>query len=125
MTKLKNAFTLIELMVVVSIAAILFSIATVTYSNVTKSSRDARKKADLEAIRQALELYRSTCGAYPSAPLDTSIACGTQTYMSSLPKDPKTGDNYVYATTTSGYDLTATLENNCSGATCTYTVKNP
>ena len=41
--------------------------ATVSFVNIGYNSRNARRKSDLEAIRQALELCRSYTGTYPDA----------------------------------------------------------
>lgn len=124
MKKIHGGFTFVELMVVMAITGIIFAISIVTYTNVTRGSRDARRKADLESIRQALELHRSYCGSYPAAVVgDGKIECGTplQTYMTKVPMDPKTDISYDYDLTATGYTLTATLEN----PEGPYTVTNP
>ena len=64
-----RGFTLIELLVVVGLMAILFSVAQTAYTASQRNSRDAKRRADLEVLRQAIELYRSdnpTLG-YPAA----------------------------------------------------------
>ena len=130
-----KGFTFIELMVVVSIAAILFSIATVTYSNVVKNSRDARRSVDMGKIQEALELCRSTNGAYPTSITGGSpITCGGKTFLSLVPKDPKEPSTYGYNYTSDGitYTLTTTrMEDakNCddtsSTTPCVKSVRNP
>lgn len=65
---IKRGFTLIELLVVVSIILIVMGTIFVMVDpiGIQRRSRDARRKADLEAIRQALELYRAdNSGLYP------------------------------------------------------------
>ena len=68
----KKAFTLIEILVVVTIIGILLSTAIISYGSLSKSSRDARRKTDLEQIRAALEMWRSSeplaNGQYPDYP---------------------------------------------------------
>jgi prepilin-type N-terminal cleavage/methylation domain-containing protein len=50
-------FTLVELMVVISIIAILGSVGASTYVGVTSRARDARRKQDLQQLKTALSLY--------------------------------------------------------------------
>lgn len=110
----RKGFTLIELLVVISIMGILMALLLVAYQGTRKSARDGKRKADLEQIRTALEMYRSDKGYYP--PQDQTgwctvlWGCGSSTwydnvvgalvsggYLSSLPQDP------VYANTDSDY----------------------
>lgn len=58
-------FTLIELLVVIAIIGILAAMASVSYSNSVKLARDAKRKADVEAIAGALSLYYSANKTYP------------------------------------------------------------
>lgn len=62
---MKKAFTLIELMVAISLVAILVSLAVVSIKKSQESGRDARRIADLESIRKALEFYKDANGRYP------------------------------------------------------------
>ena len=115
MKKLK-AFTLIELMVVISIISILVVIGVVSYRKTYQLSRDSRRKADLAQIQQALETYRSENGSYP-----LNLSDLTPAYITTLPTDPKTGNSYTYQRVDSyHYNLSATLSDNS-----TYTVTQP
>lgn len=137
-----HAFTLVELLVVISIIGILVAVSIFGLSGARESSRDARRKTDLESIRSGLELYRADCNAYP-ANLSTSLTgSGTpasclvaNTYIATTPTDPVAGNIYRYAQTATGYELCASLEqgtgtitcggsSNC-GTTCNYKVINP
>lgn len=63
----KKAFTLIELLMVVSVIGILSSIVLTSISGATKKARDAERKSDLSQIQKALEIYQiSHDGRYPS-----------------------------------------------------------
>ncbi len=92
-----KAFTLLEMLVVIGIIAVLIGMGAVSYSTAQKKSRDAKRKADLKAIQNALEQYYSICNyQYPSnyGFLNSgSLTCGSQTLMSTPPKDPL-GSNY-------------------------------
>ena len=63
--KSKKSFTLIELLVVISIIAILVAVAIVSYSNIQMKGRDAKRKANLATVQQALEQFYADNGAYP------------------------------------------------------------
>ena len=141
MNKTSAAFTLVEILVVTSIIGLLAAAGTVTYTAFTKNSRDARRKADLEQIRGAAELYRSNSqtNSYP-AQNEITFNCpgsGTLTdtagnkYMSKVPNDPKCPKyTYYYELGSDGnYKLGAYLEGggtdcsvSCGGANCNYCV---
>lgn len=56
--KKTKAFTLSELIVVISILAILGTIALLTLSGYLKNARDSKRLTDLDNIKQTLELFR-------------------------------------------------------------------
>jgi len=124
-------FTLIELLVAMTIVAILSGLALVSYQGARQSARDGKRKADLEEIRSALEMYRADEGSYPSD-LATLESAG---YID-LPTDPLAGRSYSYhQVSASTYKLCAALEidtgesyvdcgGDC-GVGCNYQVKNP
>lgn len=62
----KKGFTLVELLVIIAIIAILSVIGVTVFSGVQKNARDAKRRADLDSIRLALEIYKSVNGRYPS-----------------------------------------------------------
>lgn len=87
----KNGFTFIELLVVITIIGVVFAAGIVSYTSISKNSRNARRKADLEAVRQALEMCRSIDKEYPSS-ISSSITCpvsATVVTLKSTPTDPK------------------------------------
>lgn len=97
---MKKAFSLVEILVVVTIISILASIAAVSYSSSLKQSRDARRKTDLEQIRAALEMYKSFNSAYPGTITSGAALAdpspGTTIYLSKVPKDPQNPDFLYY-----------------------------
>ena len=115
----KNGFTFIELLVVVTIIGVIFAAAAVSYTQISRNSRDARRRSDLETIRQALEMCRSLAGVYPSAIYSVGggqVQCSDTNATITLkttPFDPKpcTGyDNGQYSYSPDGfggYTLTA------------------
>lgn len=64
--KNRNAFTLVELLVVIFIIAILFAIATVAYAQGQKVGRNSKRAADLHLMATALEQYYQDHGFYPN-----------------------------------------------------------
>lgn len=141
----QNGFTLIELLVVISIMGILLALSIFGLQGARQASRDGKRKADLEQIRSALEMYKADCSNYPpSLTLGGTLAgdgssstCSTENiYMTSVPVDPLATSSYRYSYSSDGliYELCASLEqggssvtctNNCGGGTCNYKVINP
>lgn len=62
---MKKGFTLIELIVAVTIMIIVTSIGTIAYNEVIQSSRDSRRKQDLKKLSEALEIFKARTGRYP------------------------------------------------------------
>lgn len=60
-----RAFTLIELMVVVSIISVLSSISLVALQSARAKARDIIRLQTLKQVQTALELYRAKYGSYP------------------------------------------------------------
>lgn len=89
-------FTLLEILVAAGIILLLTSVGVVTYSNVTRRSRDARRTSDIEQIRQALEMVRADFGFY-FTPIQSGVfynvaLLGPQmvpTYLPAIPTDPR------------------------------------
>ncbi|MBD3250192.1 MAG: prepilin-type N-terminal cleavage/methylation domain-containing protein [Candidatus Pacebacteria bacterium] len=63
--KQQAGFSLIELLVVATIILVLTTIGIVSYRRANTNSRDAKRKSDLQAVRQALILYKAENGCYP------------------------------------------------------------
>jgi len=109
----KDGFTFVELLVTVTIMAVMMAVAIVSYSSTNVRSRDTKRKADLETIRSALEICRSNYGEYPTDIYDSVICTDTDATVTlrTTPKDPKTSGVYIYSRlTTTTYTLSASLE---------------
>lgn len=116
----KAGFTMIELLVVSTIIIVLSAIGLVSYRKAMQSSRNAKRKADLETVRQALVLSKADKGYYPSSSVYLTVTNNlvTDGYLSSpAPSESKTGHTtYSYAPDGTcgagacGFTLTATLE---------------
>lgn len=91
-TKNKNGFTLFELLVSISIIAILTAVAVVSFGGLNRKTRDARRTSDLEKIRLSLEAARQIGSTYPSS-LSSLV---DMDLLDKVPTDPKAGSIYSY-----------------------------
>jgi prepilin-type N-terminal cleavage/methylation domain-containing protein len=72
----KRGFTLVELLVVVSIISLLSSIVLSGLSVARSKARDTKAIAEIKSIQQALELYRATTGSFPATANNTIAVTG-------------------------------------------------
>lgn len=109
MKRLSAGFTLVEIIVTVSIIAILASVIYANFNDGSAQSRDAKRKADLVLLQNAIELYKNDNGRYPagcngagvwSGQASTNFACSSGSqyivglapkYIRVLPTDPRIG----------------------------------
>lgn len=114
--KIKNqsAFTLIEVLIVVTIIAFLLVIFAQNILNQLEKSRDSQRKTDLQEIKISFENYYDDTGQYPNS-IDVLKACGEafENYMKEIPCDPLDGTPYIYDPYPDGsaYRVLARLEN--------------
>ena len=117
MRLIARGFTLVELMVTVSIIGIL---AAIVYANVGAASpkaRDAERQADIRNIQTAVEQYKQKNGRYPamgctpgSDQISSESDCANYVaslapeFITVLPKDTRrgTGEGYAYVTNSDG-----------------------
>lgn len=95
---MKSGFTLIELMITITIIAILGTIAAIFYSGLQKDTRDQKRLQELRLVKQALEAYKSKYSFYPpgSNTLSQALTSLVPNYLAVLATDPLTDRNYVY-----------------------------
>lgn len=87
---MRRGFTLIELMVTISIIAIVSLAGIVIYINIQKEARDSRRREDIAAIASVLEIARNNeSGIYNNVPYSVLPA-------SDFPEDPS-GARYCFA----------------------------
>ncbi len=65
-SKMKRAFTLIELMIVMAVIAILVGIALPQFRGMQEEGLIAQAKAELMTLKTAVESYYIHTGAYPA-----------------------------------------------------------
>jgi prepilin-type N-terminal cleavage/methylation domain-containing protein len=137
------AFSLIELLVAISIVAVITAVGINSFSGLQKSGRDTQRQADLRMLQSALQQYYANENHYPDTLVLTAgaaLSASGRTYLQSTPKDPVAGTTTPYCYTSylnvgrtdsastctssnSGlchfYKLDAKLENGSGNITCT------
>jgi general secretion pathway protein G len=81
-----RGFTLIEVLIVVSLVVILASIGMSTYNNSVHRTREAVLKEDLFRLRDAIDQFYADRNQYPQSLQDLV----TEGYLREIPKDPMT-----------------------------------
>jgi prepilin-type N-terminal cleavage/methylation domain-containing protein len=105
----RQGFTLIELMVVISIIAILVGLLVANVSSIQTKSRDGARKIDIRKVQRALEQYKADWGRYPDVSgtnkwtMLNNITQLVPRYINPMPVDPKYGSTCTVGTTGSGY----------------------
>lgn len=137
----RNGFSLIELLVVISIVGVLAGIGITVNNGAQIRARDAKRKSDLNGVRTALYLYKQDAGKYcpgfaSSGPCvdvggtwaaafsngtygaDGSAANALSTiepnYIKTVPRDPSfitDADDYYLVARVTTFVLSAKLEN--------------
>lgn len=109
---IKKGFSLVELLVVITIIAILSVVAYTAVGGQTIKARDSKRKQDLNTIQSALEIYFVEYGRYPTAPLVSGTGDGEipKKFLSSIPTDPGANVAYIYESDGTTFEIAATLE---------------
>ena len=108
-------FTLLELIVVITILAILGTIAFIAMQGYSKTARDSKRISDVSRIKTSLELFKIESATYPEvtdgyevtyswATARTQGTFWEQTYrnvekLDKVPLDPTTDSPYTYSVT--------------------------
>lgn len=65
MKRYKNAFTVVELVVVIAVIGILATITAVGYTKLQRDTRDTERESDIAIIESGLETFYEKNGRYP------------------------------------------------------------
>jgi general secretion pathway protein G len=117
----QNAFTLVELLIVIIIIAVLAAIAIPKFSNSTTRSKESALRSNLKLVRNAVDLFRADTGLFPkdlaalsataapaqgydSTPTLVSITASDWRgpYLQAVPKDFDGSSELTYTTTLAG-----------------------
>ena len=96
----EGGFTLIELMIVMSLIVILAGIALTLYGNSVTRAKEATLKEDLFGLRDAIDQYYADQNKYPAS-LEELVS---QKYLRAVPIDPLTQSVETWQTTFSDAD---------------------
>jgi general secretion pathway protein G len=89
-----RGFTLVEVLIVISLIVVLTSVGMATYSNSVRRSREAVLKEDLFQMRDAIDQYYADKNKYPGS-LQDLVSEG---YLRAIPKDPITDSAETWVT---------------------------
>jgi len=112
----KSGFTLVELMVVLTVIALLLSIVVPDYVGRARRAEEAVLKENLTVMRDALDKHYADAGKYPSnleelvakrylrAIPNDPFTKSAQTWIPVPPNDPKKGGIYDVHSSAKGYE---------------------
>lgn len=128
--KMKQGFTLIELIVVITIIAVITTLTIISFGGSNRRARDSRRISDMQKVAIALEMARQVGSTYPA---DLNYLKDNN-FLQALPVDPK-GYTYVYTSTGYTYTFVGSMEDlgstngawpgSCGGLGCNYQITNP
>ncbi len=71
--KYLKGFTLVELMVTISVIGILTAVISANFNDARQQANDKKRMTDLKSLQLSLELYKSQYGSYPKS---TTVCSG-------------------------------------------------
>lgn len=125
-TQRQRGFTLLELLVVISIIGILIAMGAVAFSTAQVTARDSRRRADIKSWQDALEQTYSKYTSYTGGGSGCTISVN-ENMNGITPDDPKPDRDYTASCADATYCLCAQLERdngNSSDTACSYVSGN-
>lgn len=124
---MRKGFTLIEIVIVLGILGVLFSLLFIGFTGVQVNARDTRRRGDIDQINTAIQQYRQDNGQYPAAESYDALITILQSeglIQSRLvdPRDGIAGFGYQYGSDGTYYALWAALESDFNGTVQYYRV---
>ncbi len=132
--KATAGFTLMELLIAITIMLIISGVSLSAFWQSQKKSRDSQRKSELAQIARALELFNEDFAEYPEASDGLILGCQNAVggvmvvcswesefrayprdveviYMKELSADPGNSYEYYYEKVSDGFNLYSVLEN--------------
>ena len=110
----KKGFSLVELLVVISVIAILLAVGAAAYITVQRKARDAKRRADIKAMQEGFEQYYADNGNSYGAGAGNSCTPMEQSsqFPGGFPTDPKPApyQQYLRWCSTTAYCVCAAVE---------------
>jgi general secretion pathway protein G len=113
--KNSRGFTLIELMVVMTVMALLISIAVPRYFHSVEKAKEATLKQSLSVMRVAIDKFYGDNERYPASLTELV----TKKYIRAVPMDPITESSETWVTQSPSVDVSNAVFDIKSGATGT------
>lgn len=108
----KSGFTLVELLVVLSIVALMLTLAIPKYFHSVDKAREATLRQDLNALRESIDKFYGDQGRYP----DSLEELVQREYLRAIPPDPITESTATWTTTEPEPPLVGRIYNIHSGS---------
>jgi prepilin-type N-terminal cleavage/methylation domain-containing protein len=124
--KTSPGFSLLELLVVISVIGIIIAMLAVSFGTAQVKARDSKRRSDVKALQNAYEQYFSANIGYASGSCDPMEVADF--LPAGEPADPLTGTAYTCFSDTDSYCVCATLEeagrgnasSNAASSACSY-----
>ena len=105
-----DGWTLVEMLIVISLVVIMAGIAVISYGTAVRRSREAVLKEDLFRLRDAIDQHYADRQEYPPS-LEALVDVG---YIRSIPIDPFTDSNATWQPVLAEFDPTNPLSQGIS-----------
>lgn len=105
----RNGFTLIEIMVVITIISIMASILYVGFDDARESSRNRALTTEVKEVQLAIELYKAQTGSYPAESSGAPVGL-VPAFINELPNSDASANpacSFEYSTDGASYKYTA------------------
>lgn len=111
--KNNKGFSLIELLVVISIIGILLSVLVTNFMGARERAKDSQKVQDMSGLKNALRLYYNDNQAYPT-PASNMVGVGISAYYPGISSVNSVGYTYAVSTDGDSFSLCTVVTNDAN-----------